>query len=222
MDDSARRLRVVVPAIRLSSAVALAVACGIIASVGCVGPMGCGPSGLGPLALNDCDGCGQCDGCGPLYIDPWINHPPRCPDPCDVCGNYNGQSCGKCRSVFDGVSSLWGYRCGDEGGCDAGCDSGCDSGSCGGGCGPLLPLGNMNAACGEPTCGALEVGCCGSCDSGVGCDSAGCGCCSGSLAGGVVSTPGEITVVESGEAHSDDNVAEVYRPTRERRIFTPR
>ncbi len=116
---------------------------------GCVGPMSCGPcGGNGPLAMNSCNGCGACEGCGELYIDPWINEPP-CSDPCDKCGNHNGQSCGKCRSIFDGFESLWGYRC------QSGCDE-CGSASCGGGCG---------ASCG----GALGGGC-DSCGGG-GCDS---------------------------------------------------
>lgn len=108
---------------------------------GCVGPMACGPGGhCGPVACGtSCDGCGGCEGCGELYVDPWINEPAECCDPCDRCGNYNGQSCGKCRSVFHGLKSLWGYRC------DAGCEPAvcCDS-SCGGcdscgGCGPSCP-----------------------------------------------------------------------------------
>ncbi|MEM9367738.1 MAG: hypothetical protein AAGD07_17240 [Planctomycetota bacterium] len=74
-------------------------------------------------------------------MDPWINHPADCCDPCDHCGNYNGQTCGKCRPVFAGIKSLWGYRCADNcgGGCDAGgchagdgCTGGCESGCCGG------------------------------------------------------------------------------------------
>lgn len=123
----------------LALATAVAMSC---LATGCVGPMACGPAGCdarGPLAFNDCDGCGACDGCGELYIDPWINHPADACDPCDRCGNYNGQSCGKCRSVFSGFRSLWGYRC-EPGpsGCDVGggCDSigGCDGcGNCGGG-----------------------------------------------------------------------------------------
>ena len=103
-------------------------------ATGCVGPMACGPNGCsasGPLAWGSCDG-GDCRGCGELYIDPWINHRADVCDPCDGCGNYNGQSCGKCRPIFSGYRSLWGYRrdpgpppCswGSCGGCDGGCDS---------------------------------------------------------------------------------------------------
>ena len=126
------------------------IAISLVCATGCVGPLACGPGGnCGPLAFSSCDGCGECEGCGELYVDPWINHPADQCDPCDCCGNYNGQSCGKCRTVFAGVASLWGYRCGDDG-CDDGCD--CGVSSCGG-------------------CGIAESGCCGdACD---GCDS----CC---------------------------------------------
>ena len=119
---------------------ALALGCFVLTALSgcCVGPMACGPQACGPVALgHPCDGCGECEGCGELYVDPWINHPPDCCDPCDSCGNYNGQSCGQCRTVFSGVKSLWGYRCGDDGcnSCDvAGCDGGCVSyGGCGDG-----------------------------------------------------------------------------------------
>jgi len=109
---------------------------------GCVGPMACGPNGsCGPIAFGtSCDGCGECEGCGELYVDPWINDPADCCDPCDKCGNHNGQSCGKCRSVFDGIASLWGYRC------DSGCDD-CGNSACGGGCGLAVSSG-CDSSCG--------------------------------------------------------------------------
>ncbi len=117
----------VVTARRKASAVVLALS--LCWMTGCVGPLACGPTGsCGPLALNSCDGCGECEGCGELYIDPWINHPADTCDPCDRCGNFNGQSCGKCRSVFGGLASLWGYRC-DGGYVDTGC-GGCDGAGC--------------------------------------------------------------------------------------------
>ncbi len=98
---------------------------------GCCGPS-CGGVANGPFMLGGggcgTQGCGECEGCGELYVDPWINHPADACDPCDKCGNHNGQSCGKCRSVFSGVESLWGYRCGVEADCDSGCDSGCEVG----------------------------------------------------------------------------------------------
>jgi hypothetical protein len=115
-------------------------------STGCCGPMACGPMSCGscssgPVLAGSCGGCSHgCDGCGERYIDEWINHPPTC-DPCDSCGNHNGQSCTACRPMFDGFKSLWGYRrdcgCGQSScdscgtSCDGGCDSGCES--CGGG-----------------------------------------------------------------------------------------
>lgn len=122
---------------------------------GCCGPMwhpvGCNgcATGCGPIAFgHESCGCGACEGCGELYIDPWINDPANCCDPCDACGNYNGQSCGKCRSVFAGAKSLWGYRCDDGCGAPSGCDS----------CG-------YEAACGcEATCGC-ESGCDGGCST---------------------------------------------------------
>ncbi|TWU25038.1 hypothetical protein Pla52o_13350 [Novipirellula galeiformis] len=104
---------------------------------GCCGPNGggCGPIFFGAPGCGT-HGCGGCDsdGCGELYVDPWVNHPADAGDPCDKCSNHNGQSCGKCRSVFSGVESLWGYRRGVDvgcGGCDIGCNScapACDSG----------------------------------------------------------------------------------------------
>ncbi|TWU33023.1 hypothetical protein [Novipirellula artificiosorum] len=110
----------------------------LLGAAGCVGPMACGPMGCesggacGPIAWGAaCGGCGECEGCGELYVDPWINEPADCCDPCDQCGNYNGQSCGKCRSVFSGIESLWGYRCGNDCSCsDMACGGSC--GGCGG------------------------------------------------------------------------------------------
>mgnify|MGYP003662847603 CR=1 FL=1 len=164
------------------------IAFALVSLVGCVGPMACPPgvgcdSGCGSLA----QGCGgNCNGCGELYIDPWINHPADVCDPCDVCGNHNGQSCGKCRSVFDGVATMWGYRCGNDCGCD---DNACDAGPCPG-CGGAILNAVANVAravvtcgtCGQVDCGC-DVGCdaCGEvmCGCEVGCDTCGevsCGC----------------------------------------------
>ena len=117
---------------------------------GTCGGDACGGGSCGPVAFgNICgDGCGECEGCGELYIDPWINHPADACDPCDCCGNHNGQSCGKCRSVFDGVASLWGYRCGDQG-------CGCGDTSCGGDCGTGFSCGD--GACGGGDCLACNT-----------------------------------------------------------------
>ena len=148
---------------------ALALCLGITWMTGCCGPWACAPSDCGPNACGPVllgDGCGKCDGCGELYVDPWINHPPDCCDPCDTCGNYNGQSCGKCRSVFAGVRTLWGYRCDDgsctSGGCDGGaCDAscGCDQVSCGSEqpCGPSC--GGCDACAGHDASCGLETSC---------------------------------------------------------------
>ena len=126
---------------------------------GCVGPMACGPMGCrGPIAAahGGCgSGCGDsCNGCGEKYYDEWINHPPSCTDPCDSCGNFQGQSCHACRPFFSGFKSIWGYRCDPP---PVGCASaGCDNLGCHGGR--------------EPGCGVER--CAGGCDSG-------CSSCSG-------------------------------------------
>jgi len=123
-------------------------------ATGCCGPMACGGMGRNSCGMqtlgSNCGGCGGgCDSCGEAcgetYIDEWINHPPTC-DPCDSCGNHNGQTCNGCRPMFQGFRSLWGYRCDRgpvgcqrcESSCETSCgcgDSGCDGGcsSCGGG-----------------------------------------------------------------------------------------
>ncbi len=134
----------------VSSLFALLIVLGIsLLSSGCCGPMAYGPMGCGGCATarpmmfgGGCGNCGNCDGCGEVYVDEWVNHPPTC-DPCDSCGNHNGQTCGSCRPMFDGFKSLWGYRrdCGCDSGscggssCDGGCSGGCSGGcqSCGGG-----------------------------------------------------------------------------------------
>lgn len=207
----------------------VAIACFTICfASGCVGPMACGPGGCdaatGPLAFNSCDGCSDCEGCGELYIDPWINHPADCCDPCDQCGNFNGQSCGKCRSVFSGIKSLWGYRI------DNGCDD-CGNSGCGGGC--CAP---------EPSCGALgglscgcEDVCSGGCDGGgcevscgmeatcgfeVGSQSA-CGSCSSCQGGG-----DGIHYVSSEPVLSEpidpSMISRPYQPHRTKKIFRPK
>ncbi|MEO1616736.1 MAG: hypothetical protein AAFV88_12840 [Planctomycetota bacterium] len=200
-----------------------------LAMTGCVGPMGagcCGPIASSCGSCNSgcetgsCGGCDSCSGCGELYIDPWINHPADCVDPCDQCGNFNGQSCGKCRSVFAGAKSLWGYRCGCEaaptplsdrcfaprcssscGGCDecvsepaCGCEGACDCG--------------FEPSCGlEPGCG-MEVSC--------GCEG-GCSCGGGEYYPEVIHTA--PTVIEG---HAMDSVEPAYKPSRTRQIFRPR
>lgn len=145
--------------LRIFKAIAAAALCG-----GGILMTGC----CGPVMLGSCD-----SGCGEVYIDPWINEPPQS-DPCDSCGNYNGQSCGSCRPMFSGLATLWGYRY------ESGCDSGCDS--CGHdfepACGIEAPCGGCDSCVGpvEPACG-IEAPC-GGCDS-----------CSGGATGYVQSQP---------------------------------
>lgn len=186
---------------------ATAIACfSLLWVTGCVGPGlcgsgACGPKGCGPISLHNCAGGGDCTGCGELYVDPWINHPPT-GDPCDRCGNHNGQSCGACRSVFDGFASLWGYRCDDGGGCDGACGTACASpllGGCGGDCGG--------------SCGGCDTSC-GGCDSGCGgCDSCGVSSHDQMYISGDSLPPGSYVEGESIQA---------YKPSRTRQIFKPR
>ena len=151
-----------------------------------------GCSDCGPIAIGG-GGCDSCTGCGELYVDPWINHPPDCCDPCDTCGNYNGQSCGTCRPLFAGIGSLWGYRHADCGGCDScALPAGCDS------------------------CGIED--CSGCCEASCGCDS-----CAGSvITEGDVHIVGEPTysdeIVEGAPGESYQH----YQPYRTRKIFRPR
>ena len=193
----------------LANRISIALFCtATIWMTGCVGPMACGPGGAcGPIAFNDCDGCGDCQGCGELYIDPWINEPADCCDPCDRCGNYNGQSCGKCRSVFAGFPSLWGYRCSP--GCDSGCDS-CGVATCDGGC-DAVPV---DVGCGlEPACG---------CEPGCGCDT----CVAGDM--GVVENMGDAVFSITKDPTPAKQISKAkpkpapYKPRRTRQIFKPR
>ncbi|EGF28001.1 hypothetical protein [Rhodopirellula baltica] len=177
-----------------SCAVVLTLVC-LLMSTGCVGPMwnACGPCGPGVgcdsgACGESCGGCDSCDGCGELYIDPWINEPADCYDPCDSCGNYNGQSCGKCRAVFTGIKSIWGYK---RDGCGTGCDT------CAGGR-PMFPVADLGGCDG-----------CGGCDScSTGCDSCsgGCDSCSGGSYGhssdGVILHEGETIISDSGHGHT--------------------
>ncbi|MCO8121173.1 hypothetical protein NHH03_05445 [Stieleria sp. TO1_6] len=229
-----------------------------IGLTGCVGPMGAGC--CGPIAIpggqcgggcdsgcdgGSCGGCDSCSGCGELYVDPWINHPADCVDPCDSCGNYNGQSCGKCRSVFSGMRSLWGYRCGCApgpvattdrrfaplrsaicGGCDGGCDSCMGEPACG-----IEPNCGLEQGYGfEPACG-----CEGACDCSIGEPACGlepaCGCEGGCSCGGGVSHgyPVDEYPVDEGEyilqtpGQNPVPIAEKpYAPSRTRKIFNPR
>ncbi len=123
-------------------------------SVGCCGPMGCGP-GCGPVACNDCNGdCGQTipygpldgmrqfkrslvcgGGCGEAYIGEWISTPPDACDPC--CGDQWVGGATACRpfcwqpGALLSRLNLYGKRWSASGDCCGvdccGCDS-CDQG----------------------------------------------------------------------------------------------
>lgn len=105
------------------------------AALGCCGPLACGPVG--------CRG-----GCGECYIDPWINDPAPCCDPCNHCGEFTGQRCTTCRPFFSGVPSLWGYRY------DAGC---CDSCGHGGAVGMGVGHGGCADGCCDGASGSISV-----------------------------------------------------------------
>lgn len=118
-------------------------------SIGCCGPMGCGP-GCGTYACNDCDGgCGQAipyspmdgmrqfkrslvcgGGCGEAYLGEWISTPPDACDPC--CGDQWVGGATACRpfcwqpGTLLSQLSLYGQRWCDGGDCLA-CDD-CDEG----------------------------------------------------------------------------------------------
>lgn len=126
----------------------------LAASVGCCGPMGCGP---GCAALDggcqDCDGgfgppmaCGPLDalrnarrslvcggGCGDVYYGEWISTPPYAQDPC--CGDQfvgGGVRCAPfCRVpgtlLYGLTAGLYGKRFSDD----------CGIADCGGGCGDV-------------------------------------------------------------------------------------
>ena len=161
-----------------------------------------GCANCGPVAVAGCGDCDECGGCGELYVDPWINHPADCCDPCDTCGNYNGQSCGSCRPLFAGIGTLWGYR-------NPACPS-CDECVLPGGC---------------DSCGVAE--CEGCCEPGCGCDS-----CAGEVTHGDVIHDGVIhdgVIHEDGiqiigEPTYTDEVVEPVpaEPKPAKKIFRPR
>jgi hypothetical protein len=121
-----------------------------ILSIGCCGPMGCGP-GCGSYACNDCDGgcgptmaCSPMDGmrqfkrslvcgggCGEAYMGEWISTPPDACDPC--CGDQWVGGATACRpfcwqpGALLSRLQLYGQRCRDAACGDACCDP-CDVG----------------------------------------------------------------------------------------------
>ena len=205
-----------------------------VAMTGCVGPMGAGcraPMG-GPGSCDSCDsgcdsgcgdascgGCDSCTGCGELYVNPWINHPADCVDPCDACGNYNGQSCGKCRSVFTGIRSLWGYRC-DCGPAPIAMTDRCFAPACSSGCG------GCDSCITEPACGCEGACDCNVVEPGCGLEPT-CGCEGGCNCGGGVElhsygpTAGEYIIEDQGQVPLPPD-ATTYKPSRTRKIFNPR
>ena len=219
----------------------------LVASSGCVGPMGAGCCGSLHGSCDSCvssPSCNGCSGCGgELYVDPWINHPADCVDPCDSCGNYNGQSCGKCRPILSGARNLWGYYCGCDPGPVAttnrsfaprkrlacsGCDSGCDScvvePACG--CEGACDCDMIEPGCGlEPGCGieVVEPGC--GLEPGCGFE-ASCGCEGGCSCGGVVAAPADVFHAspppEMPRALPQPPAEQAYAPHRTRKIFNPR
>lgn len=194
----------------------------VVSLAGCVGPMACGPimSGGGGggcgggcnrggalgtsgcrMFAGNCGGCDACNGCGELYIDPWINEPADIHDPCDCCGNFNGQSCGGCRPIFSGIKSLWGYKC--DGGCGGGCDGGCSSGGCGaGGCDG----------------GGCDSGGCSSCGGGGGGDYDGA---INYSHGGESYVQGEPTLAHNSSISVSPR-GQAYQPEHTRKIFNPK
>lgn len=124
-------------------------------SIGCCGPMGCGPGCY--TACNDCNGggcgptmpCSPLDGirqfkrslvcgggCGEVYMGEWMSTPPDACDPC--CGDQWVGGATKCRpfcwqpGALLSRLRLYGQRCCDGGGCGGCCDPGGDCGGCGG------------------------------------------------------------------------------------------
>ena len=168
----------------------------------CTGPQGC-------ISCGDCatGGCASdpCNGCGDLYVDPWVNEPASCCDPCDSCGNYNGQSCGACRPMMAGFPTLWGYRCSPDCepascGINLGLCGGCDSSSCDGACDAYVD------GCADCASGDYGGGSCPSCNAGV------------THNDGVIYS-GQPTVTDEIISESSEPP---YKPHRTRKIFQPR
>ncbi len=193
----------------------------LVSLTGCVGPMACGPLALGGgcggtscgdgcggggalgssgcrLFAGNCGGCDSCSGCGELYIDPWINEPANTYDPCDCCGNFNGQSCGGCRPIFNGLKTLWGYKYNDGCGCGGGgCDGGCGGGECG--------------------AGGCDSGGCSSCGGGGDYDGA-----INYSHGGESFVQGEPTLAHNGQSISVSPRGQSFQPEHTRKIFNPK
>ncbi|MEL7497390.1 MAG: hypothetical protein AAFN77_07240 [Planctomycetota bacterium] len=125
-------------------------------SVGCCGPMGCGP-GCGVSDCYDCDGVGYGEtiipqrpldglrqfrkrlvcgsGCGEVYYGEWTSTPPDCEDPC--CGDQWVGGAVPCRPGCWQPGSLLGNLYGSRfcSGDESSASCGCGSVECDGGCG---------------------------------------------------------------------------------------
>jgi len=126
-------------------------------SVGCCGPMGCGPGCDLPIGCNDCDGLGTAQiagspmgglrqlkrqlvcgsGCGESYIGEWTSTPPDAQDPC--CNNQWVGGARKCKPFCWApgtiVGGLYGGRfcTNEQSSASCGCEAdSCSGGSCGG------------------------------------------------------------------------------------------
>lgn len=123
-------------------------------SIGCCGPMGCGPGCGVPMGCSDCDGCGTAlpvmrpldrlrnikrtvvcgSGCGGSYVGEWISTPPDAQDPC--CGGQWVGGATPCRPFCWQPGALlrnlnpYGSRfcSGAESSVDCGCEGTCDGG----------------------------------------------------------------------------------------------
>ena len=127
-------------------------------SMGCCGPMGCGPGCGVPMGCSDCDGYGHGNGivngpldglrqmkrslvcgggCGEAYIGEWISTPPDAVDPC--CGDQWVGGATKCRpfcwepgALLGGLGLYGGRFCS---GAESSMPCGCGIDTCDGGCG---------------------------------------------------------------------------------------
>jgi len=86
----------------------------LIAQTGCKLSHSPCDSARGPLMFGS--PCGDCSGCGELYIDPWINHPPKKMSSCSDCDGSPKINCQSCRPISSGLKSVLGHS--NLGNCD--------------------------------------------------------------------------------------------------------
>jgi hypothetical protein len=156
-----------------------------LTSIGCCGPMGCGPGCRVPMGCSDCDGVGAAlpvirpgdrirnfkkrlmcgSGCGETYVGEWISTPPDACDPC--CGDQWVGGAQPCRPFCWQPGQLLGNLYGSRfcGGAESSVDCGCD-GVCDGGCmdGGIIDEGYIESS--PPTTGSSSCGCA-SCNTGA-------------------------------------------------------